>query len=179
MADNGFITPGRGRRRPAQQPLELPAGTRTSSRREPYFFDYVQEQLIEKYGVNTVRARRAARSTRRSTRSCSRPARDAIDASYAIPTDPSSAIVAIDPRNGYIRAMASSGTYKDRNFNLAAQGHRQPGSTFKPFVLTTAILKGVDPEKTYYTSKPLDLDTPATGHWRSRPTAAPTAARST
>ena len=54
--------------------------------------------------------------------------------------------------------MASSGTYKDRTFNLAAQGHRQPGSAFKTFVLTTAIRKGVDPNRTTYTSKPLSLD---------------------
>ena len=38
--------------------------------------------------------------------------------------------------------MASSGTYTTRNFNLAAQGHRQPGSAFKTFVLTAAIRKG-------------------------------------
>ena len=51
--------------------------------------------------------------------------------------------------------MASSGTYKDRTFNLAAQGHRQPGSAFKTMVLTTAIRKGVDPNRTTYASKPL------------------------
>jgi penicillin-binding protein 1A len=65
--------------------------------------------------------------------------------------------VAIDPRNGYIRAMASSGRYSKRNFNLAAQGHRQPGSTFKMFVLTTAVLKGVNPDAVSYESKPLAL----------------------
>jgi penicillin-binding protein 1A len=74
------------------------------------------------------------------------------------PGDPSSAVVAIDPRNGYIRAMVANGSYKKRNFNLAAQGHRQPGSTFKTFVLTTAVLKGVDPNVVSYVSKPLELD---------------------
>ena len=43
-------------------------------------------------------------------------------------------------------------------FNLAAQGHRQPGSAFKTFVLVTALRQGVDPNSTTYTSKPLDLD---------------------
>src|SRR5213078_2109290 len=81
-------------------------------------------------------------------------------------SDPSSAIVSIDPDNGYIKAMASSGGYKDRNFNLAAQGHRQPGSSFKPFVLTTAIRKGIDPNRTTYVSRPLDLDLPDHGHWQ-------------
>ena len=80
-------------------------------------------------------------------------------------TDPSSALVSIDPRNGHIRAMVSSSNYAESQFNLAAQGHRQPGSTFKAFVLTTAIKQGIDPYTTYYTSKPLDLDLPHWGHW--------------
>src|SRR5688572_22571854 len=62
--------------------------------------------------------------------------------------------------------MASSGTYKDRNFNLAAQGHRQPGSAFKTFVLVTALRQGVDPNSTTYTSKPLDLVVPEYGPWK-------------
>jgi penicillin-binding protein 1A len=80
-------------------------------------------------------------------------------------TDPSSALVSIDPRNGHIRAMVNSSYYDQSQFNLAAQGHRQPGSTFKTFVLTTAIKQGIDPYSTYYTSKPLDLYLPKWGHW--------------
>src|SRR5918999_726265 len=64
--------------------------------------------------------------------------------------------------------MASSGTYRDRSFNLAAQGHRQPGSAFKTFVLTTAIRKGVAPRRTLYTSKPLSLNIPGYGPWKVR-----------
>ena len=54
------------------------------------------------------------------------------------------AIVTIDPRTGYIEAMASSGDYGQSNFNLAAQGHRRPGSTFKVMALMTALRMGVD-----------------------------------
>jgi penicillin-binding protein 1A len=61
--------------------------------------------------------------------------------------------------------MASSSDYARSKFNLAAQGHRQPGSTFKAFVLTTALKQGIDPYSTYYTSKHLDLNLPKWGHW--------------
>jgi penicillin-binding protein 1A len=71
------------------------------------------------------------------------------------PGDPASAIVSIDPRNGYIRAMASSERYAKSKFNVAAQGHRQAGSTFKVMVLMTALRRGVDPERTSYVSKHL------------------------
>ena len=59
----------------------------------------------------------------------------------------------IDPRTGYIKAMASSSKYGDSKFNLAAQGHRRPGSTFKVMALMTALRKGVNPDSTHYVSK--------------------------
>jgi membrane peptidoglycan carboxypeptidase len=73
--------------------------------------------------------------------------------------------VSIDPRTGYIRAMASSGKYGKNKFNYAAQGHRQPGSTAKVWVLMTALRNGVNPDTTTYNSHPLDLSTPF-GPWK-------------
>jgi penicillin-binding protein 1A len=50
-------------------------------------------------------------------------------------------------------------------FNLVAQARRQAGSTFKTFVLTTAVLQGIDPSTTSYVSAPFhyqpDPSTPA------------------
>ena len=124
----------------------------------------MQEKLIERYGVGVVR-RGGLRIHTTIDPKLQEDARNAVNAYYADPAGPSSAIVSIDPANGKIRAMASSGSYADSNFNLAAQGHRQPGSAFKTFVLTAAIRKGVDPDSTYYTSKPLDINDPTYGHW--------------
>jgi penicillin-binding protein 1A len=148
----------------AGRDLDLKRGRRYVQRREPYFFDYVQEQLIERYGVGVVR-RGGLRIHTTINPKMQDVARDAINSYYGDPAGPSSAIVAIDPANGKIRAMASSGTYGDRRFNLAAQGHRQPGSAFKTFVLTAAIRKGIDPDSTTYTSKPLNIDDPTYGKW--------------
>jgi penicillin-binding protein 1A len=148
----------------AGRDLDLKRGRRYVQRREPYFFDYVQEQLIERYGVGVVR-RGGLRIHTTINPKMQDVARDAINSYYGDPAGPSSAIVAIDPANGKIRAMASSGTYGDRRFNLAAQGHRQPGSAFKTFVLTAAVRKGIDPDSTTYTSKPLNIDDPAYGKW--------------
>ena len=164
------------RRRPA--PRRSSAARRYTQRREPYFFDYVQEQLIERYGVGVVRRGGLAVHTTINPK-MQDVARDAINSYYGDPAGPGSAIVSIDPANGEIRAMASSGTYHDRRFNLAAQGHRQPGSAFKTMVLTAAIRKGIDPDSTSYTSKPLHINDPelrALG--RSRRSATPTRGRS-
>jgi penicillin-binding protein 1A len=165
MVDNGYITLGDAERASAQ-PLGLKRGIkRYTQRREPYFFDYVEEQLIEEYGVGAYR-RGGLKIHTTIDPQLQEAGRAAINSTLPYPDDPSSAIVAIDPSNGYIRAMASSGTYKDRSFNLAAQGHRQPGSSFKTFVLVTALRQGVDPSRTSYTSKPLDLTVPGYGPWK-------------
>src|SRR3954453_12717027 len=147
------------------KPLALRAGNKYFRRSEPYFFDYVSELLIEKYGLNTYR-RGGLKVYTTIDPALQKTARTSIENVLNQPDDPSSAIVAIDPRNGHIRAMAANGTYKKRNFNLAAQGHRQPGSTFKTFVLTTAVLKGVNPNAVSYESKPLALKLPDGQTWK-------------
>ena len=64
----------------------------------------------------------------------------------------------VDSKKGYIRAMASSQAFSaDNQFNLATQALRQPGSTFKTFVLTEAIRQGINPYTTLYGSKKLDF----------------------
>ncbi len=151
--------------RASQAKLGLKRGTRYTRRREPYFFDYVQDRLIEQYGVGVYR-RGGLKVYTTINPKLQNEARNAIDGVLAGYPGPASAIVSIDPANGYIRAMASSGAYKDRTFNLAAQGHRQPGSAFKTFVLTTAIRKGIDPNRTTYASKPLNLNLPHYGPWK-------------
>ncbi len=60
--------------------------------------------------------------------------------------------------------MASSAAYGESKFNLAAQGHRQPGSTFKVMALMAALRAGVDPDTTTYVSSRRSSSTiPRTG----------------
>jgi penicillin-binding protein 1A len=164
MFEHGYITQAEFEEA-ASKDLGLKLGRRYVQRREPYFFDYVVEKLIERYGVGVVRAGGLRIHTTINPK-MQDVARDAINAYYGDPAGPSSAIVTIDPTNGKILAMASSGTYGERRFNLAAQGHRQPGSAFKTMVLTAAVLKGVDPDSTSYTSKPLNINDPKYGPWQ-------------
>jgi penicillin-binding protein 1A len=81
-------------------------------------------------------------------------ARAAIASHLPKPTDPGAALVAIDPRTGAVRAMVSylPGGRK-LQFNLATQSGRQAGSSFKPFVLATALDQGVSLD-TYFNGPP-------------------------
>lgn len=55
------------------------------------------------------------------------------------------ALVALDPRNGYVRALVGGRDWNHSNFNRAIQARRQPGSAFKPFVYTAAMDNGFKP----------------------------------
>ena len=75
-----------------------------------------------------------------------RDAEHAIQNTLNEPTDPASALVAIDPRDRRDPGDERGHPGQEGNqFNLAVQARRQPGSTFKTFVLTTAVAKGIDP----------------------------------
>jgi penicillin-binding protein 1A len=163
MAHLGYISPARANEL-ERRGLGLDVSGSYFAHREPFFFDYVENELIERYGVDAVRKGGLRVHTTLDPR-LQEVGLEAMRSALPYSTDPSSALVSIDPGNGEIKAMVSSSSYDSSQFNLAAQGHRQPGSTFKAFVLTTAIKQGIDPYSTYYTSKPLDLNLPKWGHW--------------
>ena len=52
------------------------------------------------------------------------------------------ALVAVDPRTHFIKALVGGVDYKKSQFNRATQAHRQPGSSFKPFVYYAAFASG-------------------------------------
>jgi penicillin-binding protein 1A len=147
-----------------QERLGVRQNSYYTAKRENYFFDFVKQELIDRYGANTVRQGGLKVYTTVDL-DLQKAARKAIAGQLYLPSDPASAIVSLDPHTGYIRAMASSGKYGHNKFNYAAQGHRQPGSTAKVWVLMTALRRGVDPESTTYNSHPLDLNTPY-GPWK-------------
>jgi penicillin-binding protein 1A len=58
---------------------------------------------------------------------------------------PQAAMVAIDNATGEIKAMVGGYSFEDSKFNRATQSVRQVGSSFKPYVYTTAVEKGMTP----------------------------------
>jgi penicillin-binding protein 1A len=66
---------------------------------------------------------------------------------------PAGALAAIDPRNGQLKAIVGGSDFSQSQFNLATEARRQPGSSFKPFVLLAALGEGIQPQ-THFTSKP-------------------------
>jgi penicillin-binding protein 1A len=154
MLANGDITQRQYSGAVADRQLHLRPGKVYTRIREPYFFSFVREQLITQYGANTVRSG-GLRVYTTVDRRFQQQARNAILRTLPYRDDPAAAIVSINPSNGAIRAMAAVTPGKRGNqFNLASQARRQAGSTFKTFVLAAAVAEGVDPDSTYYSSRP-------------------------
>jgi len=72
------------------------------------------------------------------------------------------AFVAIDPRNGGIRALVGGFDFEKNKFNHVTQAWRQPGSSFKPFIYSAALEKGFTP-LTVINDSPLFFDASVTG----------------
>jgi penicillin-binding protein 1A len=154
MQDQGYIS-RKEYESALQTGLGLDRGYKYEQIKQPYFFDFVQQQLIDRYGVNTVRYGGLKVYTTINP-VLQADAQSAVDSCAACASDPSlaAALASVDPTNGHILAMASSRAYSSGSqFNIAANGHRQPGSSFKPYVLATALSQGMDPDSTYYSSK--------------------------
>jgi penicillin-binding protein 1A len=145
--------------------LDLHAGRIYTRIKQPYFFSYVIDELDRQYGTNTVRQGGLKVYTTIDPR-LQRLANKAIRDILPYKEDPASAIVSVEPATGAIRAMTAVVRSAGNQFNLVAQSARQAGSTFKTFVLASAIEKGIDPDSTYYTSAPF---TCSIGPWCQTP----------
>jgi penicillin-binding protein 1A len=154
MLRYGYITPAQYGPAIAKRKLGLRPGKLYTRIKEPYFFSYVRDQLIAEYGASTVRSGGLRVYTTIDPR-FQRAAAKAIRDTLYLRNDPAAAVVSINPANGAIRAMTAVTPGRAGNqFNLVAQARRQPGSTFKVFVLTAAVEMGMNPDSTYYVSAP-------------------------
>ncbi|HET7444057.1 MAG TPA: transglycosylase domain-containing protein [Solirubrobacterales bacterium] len=148
--------------------LGLEPGSKYQVIKDPFLFDLVQNELIERYGINTVR-NGGLKAYTTIDPDLQAKAEAAIEGSCYVCYEggPAAGLASVNPDTGAIVALASSpGAEGEEQFNYAWQAHRQPGSSFKTYVLTTAIKQGVDPATTYYNgTSPITLDIPGGGVW--------------
>jgi len=67
-----------------------------------------------------------------------------------------SALISMDPNTGAIIALVGGFSFKKNKYNHATQAHRQPGSIFKPFIISSALEKGITPS-TIINDGPLEI----------------------
>ena len=123
----------------------------------PYFGEYVKQQLVasRQLGAKRVFGSGLRVHTTIDLR-LQKLARQAIDKWLPSPDGPQAALVAINPQTGAVLAMYGGASFHQSQFNLAVQGKRQAGSSFKPFVLATALREGLSPDTTFV-SEPISI----------------------
>jgi penicillin-binding protein 1A len=130
----------------------------------PYFTDWIRQQVIDRFG-----AERALEGGLKIHTTIDMPLQQAaqqVIQEHLSGIGPSASLVAIDNRTGEVRAMAQGpipGDLSDPNavdaaydktpFNLSSESQRQPGSSFKPFVLAEALKQGVSPDSVWASRK--------------------------
>ncbi len=123
----------------------------------PYFTSWVKQQVVDKLGGGQEGARKAFEGglTVRTTLDVRLQDAAAERGRPVAAVEGGAARVARRDRqrNGEVLAMVGGDDYATRPFNLATQGQRQPGSSFKPFVLAQALSDGVSPDSTWNSQK--------------------------
>jgi penicillin-binding protein 1A len=142
---------------PDPEKVSLPA---TQGVAAPYFANYVKDQLVRQFGPRKAFGG-GLKVTTTLDIGLQKLARDAI--ASVLPqngTNPAAALVAIDVQHdpGAIVAMVGGANYHHNQFNLATQGERQPGSSFKPFVLATALRENVSPSSILTSQKEVTIN---------------------
>jgi penicillin-binding protein 1A len=131
----------------------------------PYFVEYIKEYLIKKYTYEQI-FKGGFEIYTTIDLDVQKSAEQAINEVLFEHSDPSAALVAIDPKTGYIKAMVGGKDFSKDKFNIAVNGKRQPGSTFKPFVLTTAIEQNISPSITFNPNGPIVIENPGGQDWK-------------
>jgi penicillin-binding protein 1A len=155
MQEQGYITEEQ-LREGIKQALPSPADIEPPKldSKAPYFTAYLRQQLVERYGASKAFfGGLKVKST--LDLGLQGAAEEAVN-SYLGYSPATASVVVIDNHNAGIKAMVGGPDFDTKPFNLATQGHRQPGSSIKPFTLLTALEEGISPE-TVYESAPQEF----------------------
>src|SRR3954469_15354848 len=137
----------------SKEPLPKPSDIRTPTEDSlaPYFTSWLRQQLVDKYGSGEAFGGGLRVYSTLDLPLQKEVSQIAYDHTAAVGLD--SAVVVLDNQTAGVRAMVGGTDFQKSAFNLATQGHRQPGSAFKPFTLVTALEQGHSPDQVF-TSAP-------------------------
>jgi len=120
----------------------------------PYFTSYVRDTLVNEYSTAEIFEGGLSVYTTLDI-PLQKKAEDACNSQLEwLAPDVEVALTSIDPDTGFIKAMVGGRDFYKDQFNIATQGQRQPGSSFKAFTLATAIKQGISPNTLIDCSSP-------------------------
>ncbi len=148
MYEQGYITQeqlAEGRQQALPAPSEISPPQLDS--KAPYYTAWLRQQLVERYGASKAFFGGLKIKATLDLR-LQNAAEEAVN-SYLGYLPATASVVVLDNRNAGVKAMVGGPDFETKPFNLATQGHRQPGSSIKPFTLITALEEGISPYTSY------------------------------
>ncbi|MFD1776507.1 transglycosylase domain-containing protein [Paenibacillus rhizophilus] len=140
MVEMGEITKAEAARAEAETLDIKPREEQTASQSAPYFRDYVGTAAAKLLGIGTDELELEGLSVYTTLDpDMQQAAEAAVAQGMAGAGGLETALVSIDPRTGYIKAMVGGVNYRANQFNHALATTRQPGSSFKPIMYLTAL----------------------------------------
>jgi 1A family penicillin-binding protein len=126
-----------------------------SPSKAPYFRDYIRYLAIEQLGLDEELFNEGGIKIYTTLDlKAQEIAEDVIDKHLEEGGELQVALIAIDPRNGYVKAMVGGRDYEENQYNRVFSQTRQPGSAFKPIVYLTALHDSGYSAVTRYKSEP-------------------------
>lgn len=152
MEKEGFIAPELAQKAIDSPLVTNPSPPKRMERKAPYFTEYVQQELQKNLPQKVLQSGGITVETTLNP-SWQSQAEAAMERSLSTygrwERFRQGALVSIDPRTGQIKTMVGGNDFEKNQYNRVTQAKRQPGSTFKPFVYTTAIAAGFSPNRGY------------------------------
>ncbi|MGY4688275.1 transglycosylase domain-containing protein [Salibacterium sp. K-3] len=158
MEQTGFITEAE-REKAEQAPLSLePVGTLADDRTGPYFQDYVESLLEQKYDLDPdLLEQGGLRIYTTLDPGLQEKAEKWIRLEMPKDSELQGALTAMDPDTGNVLAMVGGRNYQESTYNRAVDAARAPGSALKPFLYYAALEDGLTP-LTSFRSEPTEFD---------------------
>ncbi|MGF1493697.1 MAG: transglycosylase domain-containing protein [Microcoleaceae cyanobacterium] len=152
MQEAGLINEARTRSA-MQQPLNVnPSSPKRLRVKAPYFTSYIQKELPKYVPADALELGGLTVETTVHLpwqKIAQEVVREAVEVDGASEGFEQAALVAVDPRNGEVKALVGGVDFKESEFNRAFQAQRQPGSTFKGLIYSAAIAAGFSPYDSY------------------------------
>jgi penicillin-binding protein 1A len=148
MAEEGFITSAEADQAIASELVTNRQEPKRLQRKIPYFTDFVKQELPKYVTEEQLQAGGLVVETTLDLQwqeLAETTVKEAVENYGQGQKFEQASLVAIDPRNGQIKAMVGGKDFEKNQFNRVTQAKRQPGSTFKTFVYAAAIAGGKSP----------------------------------
>jgi penicillin-binding protein 1A len=173
MAKLGYLTQAE-----ADFAAETPLGVvppRVNTPLDPYLVEAVKQEFLDNPAFGPDRQARSAllfggglRIETSIDLRLQQAARDIVSQYLPDPNGPTAALATVDPRDGRILAIYGGSDFNQTQYNLATQARRQPGSSFKPFVMATALSRGYPASYGLNGNSPLILRGSGLSEWARR-----------